>query len=83
MLRLDNGSQQDPSLWGSVLPPELSQMNEGLTKVDKPLNDERLFASFSEKFGTRMGRPTTAVSTYLRMMYCISSIVTDWAMRYW
>jgi len=69
MLRLDNSSQQNPSLWESVLPPELFRMNEELTKVDKLLSDERFFAPFRERFGTRMGRPTTAVSTYLRMMY--------------
>jgi len=69
MLRLDNSSQQNPSLWESVLPPELFRMNEELTKVDKLLDDERFFASFRERFGTRMGRPTTAVATYLGMMY--------------
>ena len=69
MLRLDNSSQQSPSLWESVLPPELFQVNEELTRVDKLLDDERFFASFRERFGTRMGRPTTAVATYLGMMY--------------
>ena len=69
MLRLDNSSQQNPSLWESVLPPELFQMNEELTRVDKLLDDERFLAPFRERFGTRMGRPTTAVATYLRMMY--------------
>jgi len=69
MLRIDNSSQQNPSLWELVLPPELFQMNEELTKVDKLLDDERFFAPFRERFGARMGRPTTAVSTYLRMMY--------------
>ncbi len=69
MLRLDNSSQQQPSLWESVLPPELFQMNEELTQVDKLLNDERFLDPFSEKFGTCTGRPTTAVATYLRMMY--------------
>ena len=68
MLRLDNSSKQQPSLWESVLPPELFQMNEELTQVDKLLDDERFFAPFRERFGTRIGRPTTAVSTYLRMM---------------
>jgi len=69
MLRIDNSSQQNPSLWESVLPPELFQMNEELTQVDKLLDDERFFAPFRERFGTTIGRPTTAVSTYLRMMY--------------
>ena len=69
MLRIDNSSQQNPSLWELVLPPELFRMNEELTRVDKLLDDERFFAPFRERFGTRMGRPTTAVSTYLRLMY--------------
>jgi len=69
MLRIDNSSQQNPSLWELVLPPELFWMNEELTRVDKLLDDERFFAPFRERFGTRMGRPTTAVSTYLRLMY--------------
>ena len=69
MLRLDNNSQEQPSLWESVLPPELFQMNEELTQVDKLLSDERFLIPFQQKFGTSMGRPTTAVATYLRMMY--------------
>jgi len=69
MLRIDNSSRQSPSLWETVLPPEIFQMNEELTKVDKLLDDERFFAPFRERFGTRMGRPTTAVATYLRLMY--------------
>ena len=69
MLRLDNSSQQNPSFWESVLPPKLFQMNEELTQVDKLLEDDRFFAPFQERFGTRMGRPTTAVATYLGMMY--------------
>jgi IS5 family transposase len=44
-------------------------MNEELTQVDKLLDDERFFAPFRARFGTRLGRPTTAVATYLRMMY--------------
>jgi len=69
MLRLDNNSQEQPSFWESVLPPELFQMNEELTRVDKLLGDERFLTPFQAKFGTKMGRPTTAVATYLRMMY--------------
>jgi len=69
MLRLDNSSQQNPSLWETVLPPELFQMNEELTQIDKLLDDERFFAPFQERFATTMGRPTTAVATYLRLMY--------------
>jgi len=69
MLRLDNDSQEQCSLWESVLPAELFQMNEELTQVDKLLGDECFLAPFQVKFATKMGRPTTAVATYLRMMY--------------
>jgi IS5 family transposase len=69
MLRLDNDSQEQPTLWESVLPPELFQLNEELTQVDHLLNDERFLVPFKAKFGTVIGRPTTAVATYLRMMY--------------
>jgi len=69
MLRLDNENQKQPSLWESVLPPELFQMNEELTQVDKLLADERFLTPFQEKFDIKIGRPTTAVATYLRMMY--------------
>jgi len=69
MLRLDNDSQEQPSLWESVLPPELFQMNEELTQVDKLLSDDCFLAPFQAKFSTNMGRPTTAVATYLRMIY--------------
>ena len=42
MLRLDNDR---PSLWESVLPPELFEMNEELDKVDRILDDERFFGT--------------------------------------
>jgi IS5 family transposase len=66
MLRLDN--DRPPSLWESVLPPELFRMSEDLTTIDRILSDERFFAPFVEKFHTRVGRKTTPVATYLRMM---------------
>jgi transposase, IS5 family len=66
MLRL---RRDQPSLWESVLPPELFQMNEELAAVDRLLDDERFFAPFQERFNTRVGRPTIPIATYLRMMY--------------
>jgi IS5 family transposase len=66
MLRLDN--DRPASLWESVLPPELFQISEDLAKIDRILSDERFFAPFVEKFHTHVGRPSTPVSTYLRMM---------------
>jgi len=65
MLRLDNAR---PSLWESVLPSQLFEMSEELTKIDRILSDERFFSPFVEKFYTHVGRPTTPVATYLRMM---------------
>jgi len=65
MLRLDNAR---PSLWESVLPPELFEMSEELAKIGRILDDKRFFAPFVEKFYTRVGRPTTPVATYLRGM---------------
>lgn len=44
-------------------------MSDELTKIDWLLNDERFFASFLEKFNTRIGRPTVPVATYVRLMY--------------
>ena len=66
MLRL---SRNQPSLWESVLPPDLFQMSEELSRVDKLLDDERFFTPFRERFYTRVGRPTIPIATYLRMMY--------------
>lgn len=66
MLRL---TDDQPTLWESVLPSELFQMSEELAEIDRLLDDERFFAPFKERFSTRMGRPTIPVATYLRMMY--------------
>lgn len=66
MLRL---RKDQMSLWESVLPPELFQLNEELTKVDNLLDDNRFFAPFRQKFSNKLGRPSIPVETYLRMMY--------------
>ncbi len=62
-------SHDQPSLWESVLPPELFQMSDELAEVDRLLDDERFFAPFRKRFYTRVGRPTIPIATYLRMMY--------------
>ncbi|MCK4881817.1 MAG: ISNCY family transposase, partial [Candidatus Omnitrophica bacterium] len=49
--------------------PELFQLSAELKKVDNLLNDSRIIQPFIEKFGTKIGRSTVPVSTYLRMMY--------------
>ena len=64
MLRRDQ-----PSLWDSVLPEGALALSEELARVDALLDDDRFLAPFRERFYTRIGRPTVAVATYLRMMY--------------
>jgi transposase, IS5 family len=66
MLRLKD---EQPSLWESVLRPDLFQLNEELARVDRLLDDDRFMSPFREKFNTKIGRPTVPVATYLRMMY--------------
>ena len=51
MLRL---RKDQASLWDSVLPEEVLQLSEELTKVDALLDDERFFAPFQDKFATRL-----------------------------
>ncbi len=69
MLRLRNPKGGQISLWESVLPGELFQLNEELQTVDRLLDDERLMAPFMERFHTRVGRPTIPIEVYLRLMY--------------
>lgn len=66
MLRLDN---RQPTLWESVLPPQLFEMSQELSRVDKLLDDERFLSPFLERFYSRVGRPSVPVAIYLRMMY--------------
>ena len=60
MLRLN---KEQPSLWESVLPPELFQMSEELSQVDRLLDDERFLSPFKKRFYTRVGRPTISIAT--------------------
>jgi IS5 family transposase len=57
------------SLWESVLPAELRELPAELAKVDAILDDDRFLAPFRARLTARVGRPTTAVETYLRLMY--------------
>jgi IS5 family transposase len=65
-LRSDN---EQPSLWKSVLQPDLFEMNGELAKIDMILDDERFFAPFRQKSCSGVGRPTIPASTYLRMIF--------------
>ncbi|VBA50706.1 hypothetical protein LAUMK191_02006 [Mycobacterium attenuatum] len=57
------------SLWESILPEELQRLPEELARVDALLDDEAFFAPFVPFFDPRIGRPSTPMETYLRLMF--------------
>ena len=58
-----------PDFWDSIIPQEALELNEELSTIDGILDDERFFMPYLEKFSKNMGRPSTPISVYLRMMY--------------
>jgi transposase, IS5 family len=58
-----------PSLWESLLPEEVRRLPEELARVDALLDDPAFFAPFVPFFDERMGRPSTPMETYLRLMF--------------
>ena len=58
-----------PSLWESVLPEEVRRLPDELARVDVLLDDPAFFAPFVPFFDPRMGRPSTPMETYLRLMF--------------
>ena len=66
MLRTRAG---DVSLWEAVLPPEVLRLPEQLARVDALLDDPVSFVPFVPFFDPRVGRPSTPMETYLRMMF--------------
>jgi transposase, IS5 family len=57
------------SLWEAVLPSELLKLPEELARVDALLDDPVFFAPFVPFFDPRVGRPSTPMETYLRLMF--------------
>lgn len=57
------------SLWEAVLPPELLTLPEELARVDAMLDDAVFFPPFVPFFDPRIGRPSTPMETYLRLMF--------------
>ena len=57
------------SLFESVLPEELLRLPEELARVDALLDDPAFFAPFVPFFDPRLGRPSTPMETYLRLMF--------------
>jgi IS5 family transposase len=57
------------SLWEAVLPPELLKLPDELARIDQLLDDPVFFAPFEPFFDPRVGRPSTPMETYLRLMF--------------
>ena len=57
------------SPWESLLPPELLRVPEELARVDALLDDPAFFAPFAPYFHPVLGRPSTPVECYLRLMF--------------
>ncbi|CAG7641050.1 ISNCY family transposase ISRjo3 [Rhodococcus opacus] len=58
-----------PSLFESVLPQELLRLPDELARIDALLDDPAFFAPFVPYFDPRIGRPSTPMETYLRVMF--------------
>ena len=59
-----------PSLWESILPEEVRRLPDELARVDALLDDPAFFTSLVPFFDPRIGRPSTPMETYLRLMFC-------------
>jgi hypothetical protein len=56
-------------LWEALLPEELLVLPAELTRVDALLDDRLFLVPFGGFFDPRIGRPSTAMETYLRLMF--------------
>ncbi|MCA1835419.1 MAG: ISNCY family transposase [Actinobacteria bacterium] len=59
----------EASLWEAVLPEEVLRLSEELARVDALLDDPAFFAPFVPFFDLRVGRPSTPMEVYLRLMF--------------
>jgi IS5 family transposase len=57
------------SLWESMLPEEVLRLPAELARVDALLDDPAFFAPFVPHFDPLIGRPSTPVECYLRLMF--------------
>jgi len=57
------------SAWEAALPAEVVRLSEELARVDALLDDPAFFAPFAPFFDPRLGRPSTPMETYLRLMF--------------
>jgi IS5 family transposase len=57
------------SLWESLLPQEVLRLPEELARVDALLDDPAFYVPFAPFFDPLIGRPSTPVECYLRLMF--------------
>jgi transposase, IS5 family len=57
------------SLWEAMLPDEVRRLPEELARVDAMLDDPVFFAPSVPFFDPRIGRPSTPMEVYLRLMF--------------
>jgi IS5 family transposase len=60
---------EEPTLWEALLPAEALVMPAELVRVDALLDDNRFFEPYAEFFHATLGRPSTSIETYLRLMF--------------
>ena len=58
-----------PSSWESLLPAEVLRLPDDLARADALLDDPAFFAPFAAYFHPVIGRPSTPVECYLRLMF--------------
>jgi IS5 family transposase len=58
-----------PTLWEAILPDELRRLPVELARIDTLLDDPVFYVPFVPFFDPRMGRPSTPMETYLRLMF--------------
>ena len=66
-----------PTLWDSILPAELSVLPVELGQVDELLDDPVFFAPFAAYFDARIGRPSTPRDL---SAVDVPEVATGWAM---
>jgi len=57
------------TLWEAILPPGFEDLPAELARVDAVLDDPVFFEPYRRLFSARMGRPSTPIETYLRLMF--------------
>jgi IS5 family transposase len=57
------------SLWEAALSEDVLRLSEELARLDALLDDPAFFAPFVPFFDPRVGRPSTPMEVYLRLMF--------------